>query len=321
MTFLLPDPRTFRSGGNHYNQRLLQALHQQGLSFTAAHRLADISAAGPIWVDSLMAEAPLPEDRIRWLIVHHLNSLYPPRGYSSAAYFEAYEAKLLRQFDGFLVSSPFTKAYLSKRGMQQDCIMVEPGLDPVPHLPLRPYGSLRAVMAANLVERKGILPFLQVLKAKGAWPNLHIRIFGEAGLAPTYAERCMSAIAELPDGLVRYEGAVPQEDMAAAYLQANLFISTAFMETYGMALQEAAAFGLPLLVRRGGNAAHHVQPGKNGYVCDSLNELVSWLQRWQQQPYELGQLGGNAHALAQQPQHSWQDAARQFLQQYQAFTR
>ena len=318
MTFLIPDPTTFRSGGNHYNQQLLIALGELGVAHTIAHRAADIAPAGPIWVDTLLAEEPLPAGRPRWLIVHHLKSLYPPKGYTSKKYFEKHEAVLLRQFDGFLASSPFTRDYLRQRGLTQDCIVVEPGLDTLPQVAERTYGSIRAVMAANLVERKGILPLLEVLKANGPWSNLQLRIFGEASLQPAYAERCRTAIAALPEGTVSYEGSIPQPEMAAIYQASNLYVSAAFMETYGMALQEAAAFGLPLLVRRGGNAAYHVEHGKTSCVCGSTAELVSCLQGWQQQPAALAKLGASACARAQQPQRSWKDAARQFWQQYQA---
>lgn len=320
MTFLIPNPTTFRSGGNHYNQQLLRALDKLGLPFTIAHRAADIAPAGPIWVDTLLAEEPLPPGRPRWLIVHHLQSLYPPKGYTSKGYFEEHEASLLRQFNGFLVSSPFTRDYLQRRGLKQDCIVVEPGLDALPPVKERTYGNIRAVTAANLVERKGILPLLEALKANGPWPSFQLCIFGEASLQPAYAERCLATIAELPEGTVSYKGAVPQPEMAAVYQSSNLYISAAFMETYGMSLQEAAAFGLPLLVRRGGNAAHHLEHGKTGNVCDSITELVSCLQGWQQRPAALAKLGANAYARAQQPQRSWKDAARQFWQQYQGRT-
>lgn len=320
MTFLLPDPESFQSGGNHYNRQLLQALQRLGISYVEAHRVADIAPDGPVFVDTLLAQANLPPNRPRWLIVHHLQSLYPPAGYTSSAYFQQHEAHLLRQFDGFLVSSPFTLDYLRQHGLKQPCIVVEPALAATPPLKNKGYKEIRAVVVANLVVRKGILPLLQQLKEQGPWPKLSLRLYGESHLQPAYAEQCLRKIAGLPEGIVAYKGAVPQAGMAIAYQWANLLISASYMETYGMALQEGRAHGLPLLVRAGGHTENHVRAGYNGQICSSIPELVSWLQRWQAHLQELEALGHGAQVLARHPARTWMDAARQFWQTYQSLS-
>jgi hypothetical protein len=313
LSFLIPAPQRFRSGGNHYNQQLLRALRRLGIETAAAEEVSGLPGDGPLFVDTLLAESPLPPQRPRWLIVHHLRSLYPPKGWSSKAYFAEREAAQLRSFDGFLASSPFTAEYLRQSGLTQPCIVAEPGLSNPPSSPLRNYDHIQGIMVANLVERKGVLPFLQQLRDAGPWPNFQFRLFGEANLDKSYATECLSVLESL-EGIVQYEGARGHEAVLQAYYTANLLLSASFMETYGMALQEGAAHGLPLLLREGGHAARHAEAG-NGRVCKSIAEMISWLQRWQADTSELQALGAVAHEQAAKRLRSWEDTARDFWQQ------
>ncbi len=317
--FLIPDPQSFRSGGNHYNERLLSAMKALGIPFTTTHQSRELPGQGLVLVDTLLWGQPLPPGCQPWLIVHHLQSLYPPPGYSSDAWFEAEERQQLHQFAGFLVSSPFTAAYLRQRGLEQPCVVVEPALDERPGpLPLRDYTSVDAIMTANLVPRKGILPFLQQLEQNGVPAGLRLRIFGESQLQPDYARACLQQLQRLP-GDIRYGGVLPHSGLMRQYRQANLFISTSYMETYGMSIQEAAAYGLPLLLLRGGNTANHLRRPPNGQACDTPGELVSFLTRWAQRPGELLPLAENARQQAEAAQRSWRDAARELQQGLQPY--
>jgi len=313
LSFLIPDPQRFRSGGNHYNQQLLRALRRLGIETAAAEEVAGLPGDGPIFVDTLLADSSLPPQRPRWLIVHHLRSLYPPKGWSSKAYFAEREAAQLRSFDGFLASSPFTAEYLRQSGLQQPCIVAEPGLSHPPSSPLRNYGHIKGIMVANLVERKGVLPFLQQLRDAGPWPYFQLQLFGEANLEKSYAADCRSVLEDLND-IVQYQGAREHGAVLQGYRSSNLLLSASFMETYGMALQEGAAHGLPLLLREGGNAARHAEAG-NGRVCKSIAEMVSYLQRWQADTSELHALAAIAREQAAGRARSWEDAARDFWQQ------
>ncbi|MDX6488332.1 MAG: hypothetical protein QOK13_947 [Gaiellaceae bacterium] len=76
------------------------------------------------------------------------------------------------------------------------------------------------------------------------------------------------------DGLVRslapsnvsFAGPVPRDELQALYAQSDAFVMPSRSETWGMAMQEAAAVGLPLIATDAPGAAHDlIEDGVNGY--------------------------------------------------------
>ncbi|MDX6509790.1 MAG: hypothetical protein QOG81_1542 [Gaiellaceae bacterium] len=76
------------------------------------------------------------------------------------------------------------------------------------------------------------------------------------------------------DGLVRslapsnvsFAGRVPRDELQALYAQSDAFVMPSRSETWGMAMQEAAAVGLPLIATDAPGAAHDlIEDGVNGY--------------------------------------------------------
>ncbi len=288
-----------------------------------------------ILVDSLFADqfVPLLQARKKrgsaLLIVHHLNSLYPPDGYTSNRYFEKVEKPLLEPFDGFLATSPFTKNYLQRNGISQPVLVVPPALSVFPiSLPdnstihTRNTEAIRALIVGNLVKRKGILPFLKELSRNcpdDLPDRLQITILGTTDIEPDYADQCIGFLQQHPTlrAAVRYGGALPQKEVYDHYRQANLFISTSFMETYGMALQEAVAFRLPILALDRGNVSDHVQPGKNGQLFGDFGSLTEALMALANSPIEFQKLVGSAYHFRPDRYYGWEKAAALFLQQIQ----
>jgi glycosyltransferase involved in cell wall biosynthesis len=83
------------------------------------------------------------------------------------------------------------------------------------------------------------------------------------------------------------------------------------METFGIALQEARALGLPILALRRGNAEEHVEPGKNGFLVDSLDELAERFLALSRDANELAALVARARAAA--GAESWDEVVERFL--------
>ncbi|MCB0654269.1 MAG: glycosyltransferase family 4 protein [Saprospiraceae bacterium] len=316
LTFVVPPPASFHSGGNLYNAFLIEALKEEGVacSLTEPEKLTTGNKGTVFWDSLFLGRLEyLDSSASNWLIVHHLESLYPPEGFSSAQWFEQEERRLLEQFDGFLVSSPFTAAYLRGKNLgDQDILVIEPALLFELETPKRQVKSIRALMVANLQERKGIFPFLEALAVHEPGFDFSLTIAGSAAMEPGYAKKCMDFMESEPNlgGKVFYEGAKTPQEIRALYWEANLFISTAFMETYGMALQEAAATGLPLLVMKGGNAGNHVIEGQNGLVFETIPQLVQELNVLAKDLKKLSWLGENAARLAKNNHYSWKDAAK-----------
>ena len=199
--------------------------------------------------------------------------------------------------------------------------MVQPAIDIKPNLDFSiKTDTIKAIMVANLVPRKGILPFLKILAQNNLLPqlkNLQIDLIGSEEIEPEYAQSCLSFIKknEVLNTIIRYHGQRLPIEIYSLYLQANLFISTSFMETYGMALQEARAFQLPILALKGGNVENHLKNGKNGWLMEDMNKLVLQLIKLTKTPDLLTERQQNIFRQDKQGFYNWQKAAEIFLEQ------
>ena len=93
--FVLPEARFQPSGGNIYNERLIEALVRAGQPLEIMpinnyiHAIQE-DRAGVYWVDTLLLEqlsdllSLRPQQARSLLIVHHLNSMSPSNGQSLA---------------------------------------------------------------------------------------------------------------------------------------------------------------------------------------------------------------------------------------------
>lgn len=281
--FVLPEILDIPSGGNLYNAHLIGALRSQGHTVETLDWLDYLDARcsgrqGIYWIDTLFLSAykelpPVDAPGIEeGLIVHHLESLYPPPGHSSDEWFVQHEKELLSRFHLFLATSQYTGEYLVKQGLAPERIIVAP-----PALAFAPQEreadthEVRALMVANLVKRKGILPFLEALARKQQYfGSFSLTIVGSDEIEPVYAAACRDFVSQHPALAHRvfFTGALLPQKTHRYYRFANLFLSTAYMETYGMALQEARSFRLPILALDGGNAKAHVRTGGNGKLFE-----------------------------------------------------
>lgn len=304
ITFVIPDVHAFQSGGNIYNKNLIAGLRENG----AIIKVMDLvefkeqliaQLQGHYFFDTLYF-TQLEQVFTRkskqvqfWLIVHHLESLYPPKNWTALNYFQQKEYPSLIQFDGFLTSSQFTADYLTTNFLSQPKIVIPPAIDYLPNTNFtRKTIPIKALIVANLVERKGILPFLQKLNTSSLiqQPNqLQIQLIGSATIEKVYAQKCITFFNKNPalQKMVSYEGQLSSVQLHSYYQESNLFISTAFMETYGMALQEARAFRLPILGLDGGNVKHHILQSSTGYLAKDLNNLIHQLENLVSTPNSL----------------------------------
>nr|WKN34250.1 glycosyltransferase family 4 protein [Tunicatimonas sp. TK19036] len=330
--FVLPEARNQPSGGNIYNERLLAALKQAGKSISIISVNDYINAvqhdrAGIYWVDTLVLEhlsallSLRPKQACSLLITHHLDSMSPADGQSSAALLSE-EKPLVSWFQGFLATSTFTRDYLRQHGFSQPILVVEPGItvSKMAALP-RDTGTIRALMVANVVERKGILPWLQQL-AQGLQPtdSFSITIVGRSDIEPQYANRCHQFIREHPllNRRVQFAGSQPPGQMPLFYQQANLLVSTAMIETFGMALQEARAYQLPILALKGGYSEQHIISGENGYVFEHLPDLRDFFLDMSRDTSKFAIL---YHRTQQQSSTftSWKETVDSLFQQFDQF--
>jgi glycosyltransferase involved in cell wall biosynthesis len=345
LAFVLPAQRGLISGGNIYNQRLIDALAAitapDALAAPDAHdaerpvrtlAVAEGQAAmragtpGTYFIDTLnlgdfieLLAQPHPRQR-RILIVHHLPSLEPGIDPDDPAL--AIERATLPRFDGFLTTSSYTTALLRARGHTTQVIMtVPPALSARDRQALRCPPVVRGLLVGNLIPRKGVLPFLSALDAAVVSDDrFDIDIVGGTALDPDYARACAQLVASSPrlGPRLHLRGEVAHAAMDAYYGAASVVISASSMETFGMALQEARAWGLPILACDGGNVRNHFAPGHNGQLHATVPALAHGFLALVRDPAHMQRLFACAQDMRAGDEYTWDAAARALLEQLDA---
>lgn len=314
------------SGGTLYNRELCAALLERSCLLEAcalgASRLPTLlREARYVWVDSLYLEA-LPElKRVASgsvaLLTHYLPSFVSRGRAALVVDLDLTERQALEAADSFLVTSHFMRDALSAMLPEKKPIgVVQPGtrarLSPAP--PLSPAG-LRAVMIANLTSGKGVAPFLRALApCAHELASFELSIIGSIDADSEYAAACRRVIVDSPllGQRVRLLGELGHERTLAALAESNLFVSSSAMESYGMALSEARAMGVPILARHGGNAVQHVRREAGGELVNDVAALAAAFTRIASSGAKLQERIDLArqHVPAARP---WSEAAREFI--------
>ncbi|MEM6320748.1 MAG: glycosyltransferase family 4 protein [Bacteroidota bacterium] len=325
--FVIPDPNSFPSGGNIYNQNFLFALRKLGATvhaltwdfFKKNPYLSDaVYIFDTLYLPQLTELSKRQSNGRSYLLVHHLKSLFPPEGKSSQTVFLQEEKTVLQWVDGFMTTSAYTTNYLQRNGLSQPIITIPPALTfSVVSSSVRQPAPINALLVANWVKRKGILTFLETLALKVLLLKEQattIHLVGAQHLEPAYTQQCQKLLTDAQlEEIVRVHGAVPPNRISAFYQQSNLFISTSLMETYGMALQEAKAFGLPILAMRGGNIKQHITEGVNGFIFSEISALVQQLLHLGSHPKTLKRLLDGGQKSLTDNSYSWEVAATKSL--------
>ena len=122
------------------------------------------------------------------------------------------------------------------------------------------------------------------------------------------------------EGHVRFVGYVPDENMAAYYQNAGMFVMPSLFEPFGMTTQEAMACGVPVIASKYGGIRSVITSGENGILTDPANqeefagEMIRLLEDagWRQ---KIGRAG---YELIRE-KYSWEVIARRHLDFYVRF--
>lgn len=201
------------------------------------------------------------------LLVHLL-----PEMTGDPAFGDAKPWPWLTAYEHFCVTGRYADEYLRACGIAPERItLIEPRLWPRDGDRLAVGEAQRPPLwlsINNLIPRKGILPALKALQAHlqmtTAAPDFQWQVWGRHDLDSRYAEECHQLIAACP--LLRHHVTLVRdsspERAADALKQAALFVSAATMETYGMAVAEAAALGKPVVAIGNGNIPYLLGGGR-----------------------------------------------------------
>lgn len=322
---MLPEGSERLSGGNIYNAELIRALRRTAavtsIRMEECKRSIARGEPGIYFIDTLSLHEflALPfagaEQRLV-LIVHHLPSLEPgidPEGDALRV-----EAEALARFDGYLTTSPFSAEHLGSRGIPRAKIMtVLPGLQPV-HGAARVYEApLRALCVGNLIPGKAVVEFLRVLAPRRQeGDSFTIDILGRTDVDLDYTAACHA----FSSTWVRVLGPVPYERINRHYATAHAFISTSRMETFGMALAEARAHGLPILGLDRGHVRSHFTHGENGLLFESIEELADGFLALARDDRTMADLFARAQSQRAGAERTWSAAAACFLRELERWS-
>jgi glycosyltransferase involved in cell wall biosynthesis/phosphatidylglycerophosphate synthase len=278
-----------------YNAALCEALSRIGV---VCERVGVDEALGALsagssdwyWVDTLylealprLARANVANAPLR-LAVHYLPSMVPSRETSPSL--RQSERAALETATAFLVTSPYMAEVLRGLGVKTERIcVVEPGvaLGRIPDERRDRGLEFRAIVVANLQQAKGVRELLASLES--CLPHdlpFRLSIVGSSELEPDYARSCRAVAGPGTRlaGRVDFVGSLSHDDVIVEMNRSDVLVSASTTESYGMALAEARAVGLPIVALRGGNVENLVDGAAGGALFDDIDALVTdliWL--------------------------------------------
>ncbi|WP_432118252.1 glycosyltransferase family 4 protein [Streptomyces sp. bgisy032] len=292
--FVLPggvDDPTAPSGGNAYDRRVCLDLPGFGWQVTKhavggdwprpdaaareelARALAGLPDGAAVLLDGLVAcgvpEIVVPEaQRLRMAVLVHL-PLGDETGLDAAvaAELDARERAVLRAVPAVIATSDWAvRRLVSHHGLPPERVHVAaPGADIAPLAPGTD-GMSRLLCVAAVTPRKGQHRLVEALATVTDLPWTCVCV-GGLDQDPEYVAHLRSLIARhgLQD---RLELAGPQSGAAldASYSTADLLVLTSYAETYGMAVTEALARGIPVLATDVGGLPEAVGRAPDGGV-------------------------------------------------------
>jgi glycosyltransferase involved in cell wall biosynthesis len=292
--FVLPggvdDPAT-PSGGNAYDRRVCLDLPGFGWQVTKhavagdwprpgaaartelARALSGLPDGSAVLLDGLVAcgvpEIVVPEaKRLRMAVLVHLplgdeTGLDP----AVAAELDAKERAVLRAVPAVVATSEWAvRRLVAHHGLPPERVHVAaPGADIAPLAPGTD-GVSRLLCVAAVTPRKGQHRLVEALATVSDLPWSCVCV-GSLTQDPEYVAHLRSLIAEhgLEDRL-ELAGAQSGAALDASYASADLMVLTSYAETYGMAVTEALARGIPVMATDVGGLPEAVGRAPDGGV-------------------------------------------------------
>jgi glycosyltransferase involved in cell wall biosynthesis len=277
LTIVAPSGLEAPTGGNRYDAALADALEGLGVVVdrrTAAGRwpagteadrerlaglLAGLAGRGPVLVDGLVAcgapdavTAAVAGGTPVHVLVHLPLALETGLDPARSDALDALEGASLAAATGVVATSRWAGAHLRRHHRLAAVAVATPGTDPAP--PAAGSTPPRLLQLASVVPRKdqlGVVAALALVRDL-AWTA---ELAGTLDADPAYAGRVRAAIdAHGLGDRVRLAGPLAGEALAAALDAADLVLLPSRAETWGMAVSEGLARGVPAVVGRGTGA-------------------------------------------------------------------
>lgn len=289
LALVVPADLEAPTGGNRYDQALARALGELGAEVEQRpapgawpvatepeqDRLAELlraaGADGPVLVDGLLAcgapgpvAAAVAAGARVFILVHLPLALETGLSPEAATQLQALERRALHAATGVLATSHWAAADLQDRHALDAVAVAQPGTDPAPAAT----GSSppRLLQLASVTPRKDQLGVVDALAQIQdlAWTA---DLTGPLDVDPGYTAQVRAAIGEheLTDR-VRLTGPLGSAALPAAWDAVDLLLLPSRAETWGMAVTEALARGIPAVVGRGTGAEEALGHAPDGSV-------------------------------------------------------
>jgi glycosyltransferase involved in cell wall biosynthesis len=132
-------------------------------------------------------------------------------------------------------------------------------------------GTLRLLYTGQLVERKGLYPFLKHL---ASWCSLHPERAVVLSVVGNGNQLNLMKQVELPSNLkIDFKGSMVFEQLPSQYHSADLYVYPTLADEWGLVVNEAMIAGLPVLGSRFSQAVEElVKEGVNGWLFTPTDE-------------------------------------------------
>jgi glycosyltransferase involved in cell wall biosynthesis len=174
-------------------------------------------------------------------------------------------------------------------------------------------GPLRLVTAMRLAARKRPAALVELVRRAeelaGAG-SLSLTVLGE-GPDRGRVER---HVREHGLDWVHLPGRVPREELRRRYASADVYLSPARLESFGIAALEARTVGLPVIGRQGSGVGEFVRHGVNGLVVGSDADMTAAIADLARHPGEVARM--RAWNVANPPEQEWSRVAGLAVREY-----
>lgn len=314
------------TGGTLYNRALVAALRVAGLELQVCARqeaLRGKRKGALCIIDSLyLPHAPelkaAVADAPTWLLLHYLPAQVRHGRAVTVSELSGAERDALAAADGVIATSPFMAEQLRELGVGADHVVcVEPGVAAVTRV-ARADQTVRALVLGSVTEAKGQLELLRALaRDLRSDDALQLDLAGSLTVEPEHVTECRALIAAHPPLAARVvlHGELDHEAALELLARTDLLVSVSRMESYGMALSEARAAGVPIIARAAGNVAAHVRSEAGGTLCMDADAVARELLALTRDRHVLAQ--HDALARTHRLTRSWPDAAAELVERIQ----
>lgn len=201
----------------------------------------------------------------------------------TAAQFAEDEGRALAAAALVVVTGQATQSLLAPYNLRRDrIVIIEPGTDPAPLARGSSGSPVQLLSVATLNPGKGHLDLVTAL-AHVPSRNWQLTCAGSLTRHPSTAAAVRATVRELRiEDRVSLEGELDAATLADRYDRSDVFVLATLRETYGMAVAEALARGLPIVSTMtgaipdlvGNGAGLLVTPGDRPALTDALTRVV-----------------------------------------------